>query len=208
VGVRLTAVARRGPALLAGAALAVLGYWAQSLFLFPVAELEPVAWLLAGLALGGATRSAGRPTAGAVRVVAGAVVIALATAGVLDVVADRRAKRALDAVLPSLDQARSAARLRPDAVRYRLAAARAIERRGSSLAIDQALDELEVALDLSPRDPVVRLERARLLVLRAQRSGEPGHRADAQHALRVLLADDPRNSAAEELWNRIRRSGV
>jgi hypothetical protein len=206
--VRLLVAVRRGPALLAGAALAVLGYWAQSLLLFPLAELEPLAWLLAGLVVGATATTRRTPLVVPVRVLAGVAAVAVAVAGTLDVVADHRARTALDAVLASPEQARAATHLRPDSVRYRLAAARALERRGSSLALDQALEQLDRALEVSPRDPVVRLERARLLVARARRSGEPGHRADAQHALRALLADDPRNSAARELWNQIRGSGV
>ena len=44
---------------------------------------------------------------------------------------------------------------------------------------------------MSPRDPVVRLERARTLVRRAAATGVPDHLAAARSAVDELVADDP-----------------
>lgn len=167
---------RNAPPTLAGAAAGVLAYATQALFLFPIAELEPVAWLLAGALVATTDRTlALRPRRWMPAVAAVLTVVALA-AGALDVVADRRA-RAL--VAGDSNDPTGAARLRPDALRYRLAAAR-------ELPPARAIAQLDRALDVSPRDPVVRSERARLLL-----DLDP---ARALTALRQLAQDDPNNA--------------
>ena len=108
-------------------------------------------------------------------------------AGGLDVVADRRAK----AVLEGDADPEAASALRPDVLRYHLAAARALEASGAGGA---ALASLDDALDWSPLDPVVRGERARLLLERARRSGSDDDLGAARRALEDLAADDPRNA--------------
>jgi O-antigen ligase len=153
-------------------AAGVVAYLVQSLFLFPIAELEPVAWLLAGTLVAG--RRVAPPSG--VRVVAAGLAIAVAFAGVLDVVADRRAKGIIDGDDIAAD---AAATLRPDAIRYRLAAARV-------LPPDDAIEQLDRAIDVSPLDPVVRSERADLLL-------EIDVEA-ALVALEALAEDDPRNA--------------
>ena len=167
---------RGAPPALAGAAAGVVAYATQALFLFPIAELEPVAWLLAGALVATGDRTlAFRPRRWMPAVATVLAVLALA-AGVLDVVADRRA-RAI--VAEDTSDATGAARLRPDALRYRLAAAR-------RLPPARAIAQLDRALDISPRDPVVRGERARLLL-----EIDPPR---ALAALRDLAEDDPRNA--------------
>jgi tetratricopeptide (TPR) repeat protein len=189
VGRVLVRTLRTGPPMLAGAAAGVLAYWAQSLFLFPIAELEPVAWLVAGIVVG-ATARRSRPAAGvAVAAVAGVLAAAAFVAGALDVAADRAAQ----ATLANGTRPTAAARLRPDAVRYRLFAAQAFEARGS---LDQALRELEQAADMSPRDPVVKSERARLLLSLARLTDAPADLRAARTALERLAAADPSNAAA------------
>jgi O-antigen ligase len=219
---------RRGAPWVAGAAAGLVAYAAQSLLLFPLAEVDPVAWLLAGLVVAGVhlgtdanSSPAFAATAGgpgevlrrgeavpgswrrrldvAGRAAAGglAVVILLATAR--DLAADRATRRALDAVADGRPdeaaiQARRATDLRPDAVRYHLAAARVAEATGTVTGLDAAVADLEEAAEWSPHDPVVRGERARLLLERARRSGAPADLGRARDTLEALAADDPRNA--------------
>src|SRR5690606_23151568 len=52
---------RRGPPLVAGLAAALVAHLVGQLTLFPLAEVEPVAWLLAGLVLAAAPGAAETP---------------------------------------------------------------------------------------------------------------------------------------------------
>ncbi|HVE45371.1 MAG TPA: O-antigen ligase family protein [Acidimicrobiales bacterium] len=194
----LRALGRASP-WVAGAAAGLVGYFAQSLFLFPLGEIEPLVWLVAGVV-------AAQVTAGeelvhlraprAVPVAAGALAAVALVAGSLDVVADRHARATLAATPNDGVPLRPgrAARLRPDALRYRLVAARALSGTGSPSGIDKALKHLDAALRISPRDPVVRSERGRLLLERARRSGSTTHLRTARAALGKLAEDDPRNA--------------
>jgi tetratricopeptide (TPR) repeat protein len=180
-------------------AAGLVAYAVQALFLFPIAELEPVAWLLAGIVVTRAARDneiveIWLPRALQVALVPLSAVVLVA--GAFDVVADRDAKRVLERVNATrivADPAR-ATRLRPDAVRYRLVAARAFEARGSISALDAALDQLDRARHVSPNDPIVRSERARLLLERARRTGNRHDRDVARATLERLRHDDPRNA--------------
>jgi Flp pilus assembly protein TadD len=78
-------------------------------------------------------------------------------------------------------------------VRYRLVAARGFAATGSSIGLDRAIDQLDHALAVSPDDPVVGGERARLLLERARRSGNRAHARTALLALESLVTGDPRN---------------
>lgn len=211
------ALRRRSP-LVAGAALGVIAYFVQSLFLFPIAELEPVVWLLAGtLSVHRSPRIAGRTVhrtrlAGVVAVVA---VLAL-VAGALDVVSDRRAKRELGAIASGEFVHATAAKLRPDQVRYWLADASVHESDGTDRGLRRALDDIEHALDVSPHDPVVQREKGRLLLAQARRGTSPsvarGYLGalsrrdphDAETLLRLGIAHDLAGDAAGAIaaWRR------
>jgi Flp pilus assembly protein TadD len=177
-GALVLRVLRHAPPALAATATGLVAYAAQALFLFPIAELEPVAWLLAGVTVAATTGERAltlRPRRWMPALAAILAALAFA-AGTLDVVADRRAR---DILAEDTSDPTGAARLRPDALRYRLAAAR-------RLPPALALDQLDHALDVSPRDPVVRGERARLLL-----ELDP---SQARDALQDLARDDPRNA--------------
>jgi O-antigen ligase len=208
VGRALLRALRRADGISAAVAAGVLAYWVQSLFLFPVAELEPVAWLLAGTVVAIApTRK--RLPAGMAMAAAALALVALA-AGVLDVAADQATRRALDTADAS--QAQRARRLRPDQLRYRLAAARTYEDGGDlRLAV--------VALDRRSPDPKSASERSRLLLelarqtldghdLRAARAAlEANARGDSRNAevllrLGVVRALDGDQRGAEQAWLR------
>ncbi|QYG91651.1 O-antigen ligase family protein [Iamia sp. SCSIO 61187] len=203
---------RRGPPLVAGLAAAIVAHLAGQLTLFPLAEVEPVAWLLAGLVLaatpdaaatpaseGAPARGSGRPLAAARVVVAALLVVALG-AGALDVAADHRAEAAARALArgdgrAAADAADDAVGLRPDVVRLRLLAARAHVAAGDGIVA--ALAQVDAARRTSPGDPIVRRERVRLLVERAAATEVPEHARRAQEAAEEAVADDPRNG---DLW--------
>ena len=190
---------RHGPPLLAGAAVGVLAYFVQSLFLFPIAELEPIAWLLAGMCVSARPPAAESPSPLRVRrgvaAVAGALAVVALAAGVLDVIADQRAKRTLATVANDRPAHASVARLRPDQVRYRLIDAQAHAANGSSHGLAAAIADVDHALRVSPRDPVARREKGRLLLAVARLHPERAAPANAARAyLERLVADDPRDA--------------
>ena len=189
---------RGGPVWVAGVATGVVAYGVQALFLFPVAELDPVAWLLAGLVVSRVLQSSEVRRMRPPRVVPVLAAVATAgalAAGVLDIGADRVARRTLAAAADGqpTDPDR-AARLRPDALRYRLVAARAWDASTAAGARAKALYQVDRALDLSPRDPVARAERTRLLLDSARLTKAPADVRAARTALEQLASEDPRNA--------------
>ncbi len=190
---------RRGPVWLAGVAVGIIAYAAQGLALFPLADIEPVAWLLAGMVVAHVARSEERVDLHAPRpvalLVAGLAVVA-AVAGARDVMADR-ATRAASAALARGDdpvaqhQAARAAALRPDQIEYWLAAEQADAAPDTPSAITRGLSDLHTALGISPGDPLLLDERGRLLLERALRSGSAGDLAAAHADLARLVSADP-----------------
>ena len=223
VGRILVRAVRTGSTTDAALAAGVLAYWVQSLFLFPIAELEPVAWLLAGVVASRHAEPGPKPTTTtaprAVPVLAGALAVVCATAGALDIAADRAARTALaDGPAASTAQATRARRLRPDAPRYRLVAARTLEQRATPTALRAAIKQLGP----SSTEPVIRATRARLLLDLARLTDQPADLATARAFLERLAIQDPRNAevllrlgvarslsgdarAAEQAWLRAER---
>lgn len=208
---------REGAAWQTGLAAGLVAHGAGQLAFFPVVELEPVAWLLAGLVLAAAA-PAGQagPDEGAEPVGArgvatgpgrralvglcavGAVVTAVT--GVLEVVADRRAREAVDELAAgdgggALAAADAAADLRPDVLRLHLLAGRAAV--AAERGAQAGLQRVDDALAVSGGDPAALLERARLLVARAEATGTEAHREAARRELDRRLAADPHHPA---LW--------
>jgi Flp pilus assembly protein TadD len=62
------------------------------------------------------------------------------------------------------------------------------------LPTTEALAEIDAALDVSPRDPIVREERARLLTRLSSETGEDADVAAALNAWEELVVDDPNNA--------------
>lgn len=193
---------RRGPAWQQGIAAALVAHWVGQLLLFPVVELEPVAWLLAGL-LVTTTTGAGQPrrvVPGWVGAGLGVLAVVAGLAGVTDVVADRRADRAVAALergdtRSAVVAADAAADLRPDIVRLHLLAARAAV--ADAQGALGGLQRVDDALAVSPRDPIARRERLRLLVQRAESTLTRDHLQVARVELGAALRDDPHSAA---LW--------
>jgi O-antigen ligase len=206
VGRAALAAARSQDALLAATAIGLIGYAAQSLLLFPLAELDPLAWLLAGVvvARSGTGRAIDVARPGPARIVAAALAVAALTAGVLDVIADREAKTILAALADDrLPKGTTPRQLRPDQLRYRLLAARAASARATPSGIADALRQIDGALDLSPHDPVALTERAGLLLDRAVLGGGQSAAVAAVTAWREILRHDPNNG---EAWLQLSRA--
>lgn len=211
----MTAVAlwralRPGDPLLVGVATGVGAYLLQQQLLFPLAELDPVAWLLAGAVLawtpanaaagadGGGRRPAPRWQL-AVGAVAGLVAVVSLVAGVLDVAADRFSKRALNATAAgdadrAVDLADRAVDLRPDVLRYRLVLGRAEQATGTLSGTDRWLAAVDDALDVSPLDPIVRQERGLALNHRAAITGTDSDTTAALSYWQELVTDDRHNA--------------
>ena len=210
VGVALVAamrVRRDANLVVVGAAAAVAGYAAQQLVLFPIAEVDPVAWLLAGVVVAaarpGTVVAPDRAREWPARVVSGAALVGAALVlvlGGLDVVADRHLATAAGEQergdhLAALAAADAATGLRPDSIDTWLVAADVAAAGDSLLDIDAALDRLDVALGRSPLDPALADRREQLLVERAQRSQLPADLDAAQDAVTARLAVDPANAS-------------
>lgn len=193
VGACAVRAMRDGDPPITAAAVGVVGYFVHSLVLFPVPELDVVAWLLAGIVVAGTLRAGEGLTANVPRVVPVVVavlaVVALG-AGALDIAADRASAAALDRGA----DAERAMRLRPDALRYRLVAARAHEVSGSTAGLETAMERLHEARALSPRDPVLGAELGRLLLDRARQTGASADVDEARRHLEALAQSDPHNA--------------
>jgi O-antigen ligase len=189
-----------------GTAAGLLAYGIQQLALFPVAELDLLAWLLAGLVVGATADPAefhswSRGRVGSAVVMAGVCAVAVGT-GMLDVAADRSARTALSAAdagrfSAALVAADHAAALRPDAARYRIVVADVAGRTGTISATRHGLSALEGARRWSPRDPAVGVRRAQLLGQLADETDVAADRATALRAALDLTASDPNNA---QVW--------
>jgi O-antigen ligase len=199
------AALRRGPPWLVGVAAGLVAHLVGQLYFFPVVELEPVAWLLAGVVMATArtgARSVHRRRVPLLIPIAFAALVAVAAvAGTTDVAADHTAGRGARALARgdhrrAAIEAVAAADQRPDIVRLHLLAARALV--ADDQGIVAGLHQLDAALDVSPGDPIVLRTRASLLVDRARATRVPGQVREAVQELHRLLDDDPHNAA---LWD-------
>ncbi|MCU1360228.1 MAG: hypothetical protein JWN99_1517 [Ilumatobacteraceae bacterium] len=184
----------RGPAL-AGVGAGIIAYSLQQLLLFPLAELDPMWWLFAGIVVSASSPSPERHSRPRRWISVGAIALApvVLIAGVLDTAADRLAHRALSAADPAtaIDSAERAVSLRPDDLRYRAIAAQVLSERGALADIDAAIRQTDHALDWSSRDPIASDQRATLLLRRAGITGLPTDVQAALHAWQTLVDRDP-----------------
>ncbi len=214
-------VVRRSPdPVLAGAAVGVVAWVGQLVVGFPIAEVDPLAWLLAGAVVAGAAAGRERrpvapvpapvwrlrrrrrrsrlPVVGRLAVTTAAVAVAVVVAAVgwTGVAADRdlyAAERAGADRAPAAAVAaadRAAAR-RPDDIDAWYVAARLASTPAGLPAVDAGLDRVEEGLSWSPRDPALRALRTDLLVERALRSGLRDDLDAAERAARDRVVDDP-----------------
>ncbi len=198
VGWRAWRLLRTGNASNVGIGLGVIAYGVQQLFLFPLAELDPTWWVLAGVVVA-LTSSAGNREdhPSVVPLVAGFVAVAMLVLGVLDVAADRLARTALRSTDPdaAIDAARRAVSLRPDDIRYRLVAAEVALDRGTLSDVDRAITEARRATDWSLDDPFATDELATAMLQRAVITGNPEDKSAALAHWQQLVARDPHRAS-------------
>ena len=190
-------LARRGGVLDTGLAAAVIAYAVQQQLLFPLAELDPMFWLLAGIVVVRArpvaqvtddldVRTTGRRRSAttAAAVLFGTSAFVAAVLGVRAVAADRLALDAANAadVTVAIDRAEAATNRAPFDIRHLLLLARSHEQERSLGGVDRALESVDDALDISPLEPTSHYEQARLLSLRAAITGTDIDRLAASSA--------------------------
>ena len=198
VAVRSWRLLRTRRPLAVGMGAAVLAYGLQQLFLFPLAELDPIWWLFAGAVV--SLSSTAEPITR--RRVVIPVIAAIASAfmlvvGVLDVAADRLARTALrardhDVAIDAADRAVS---LRPDNLRYRLVSVEAHLDRATIAGIDQAIAEARRATSWSPKDPIAGDELATALSSRATATGSRDDITRALAQWQRLVDRDPHRAS-------------
>jgi hypothetical protein len=193
----------RGSVPVLGLAAGVVAYGAAQLLLFPLAELDPLAWLMAGAVVGATARPSEVRTAvvGSWLTVVATVAFVLASvAGVAGIVADEHARHATvladdgDAA-PALAEVDEALTWRPDSVRLRLL--RADLALAAGRGTTDAIASVDDALVVGPGDPLVERRRTELLVARAEATQRPDHIDQARDATAARLAADPHDPA---LW--------
>ena len=181
----------------AGVGAGVVAYALQQLALFPLAEIDPIWWLVAGAVVSSAPAAADstivlrrRRWTAVVAFVAAPVALIV---GTLDVAADRLAKNALneDDSAQAITDAERAVTLRPDNTRYRMVAAEVLSRRGTLADIDAAIDQTEHALSWSDDDPIALDRRASLLLDRAGATRSDADIRSAVVAWSALVDRDP-----------------
>lgn len=199
----LAFLARRAwRALLAAPAVAalaasVMAYGLQQLLLFPLAELDPTWWALAGALVAVPVATTSAVSRHVARTAVAATALAVSTiagvAGVLDVAADRLAGLALrsDDPATAIDEAERAVRLRPDDVNRRMLAAVIHRQRGTLDDLDAAATHADAALRWSADDPVAGDQRASIALERAVATGRADDVAAAVALWAGLVARDP-----------------
>lgn len=195
----------------------VMGYLTQQLFLFPLAELDSLFWIIGGLAVarGGLLASGSSRVSIAVPQIAfdagaiasGAVAIVALVAGVLDVAADHQVANALaepDSA-KALEHADAARALRPDSTRYDFIASRVVRRDTSAATLGAALERLDDGLTISPNDPALLAEQAGVQLDLARLAGDALRPDDpllvaALRSLRHLDEVDRNNPLMQEKY--------
>lgn len=181
-------------------AAAVIGYVVQQQFLFPLSEIDPLFWIVAGMlvAAGGARTTRARRVPRLVPAAVTLLALFGAVMGAREIAADRLLARAADAPgAAGVRDADRATRLRPDSIRTWYVAARVAARGPAITDVDAAIERVERGLKESPRDPALRVLDADLLVERAVRSGLD----DDRNRARAVVTRDLRDAPQEpDLW--------
>ena len=189
---------------------AVLGYLVQQFARFPLAELDPVLWVFAGVLVARRPHRQSYPpplfrqVSGSTQMVmlaAGLVAAISAVAGLSDVAADHAVASATEALASNdpelaLELADTARSRRPDSIRYDLFAARVAQIYGMTLAldgqIDEAISQLTRATQLAPTmvEPLLNLATVQL---------EDGRLDEGRTSLDAVDVLAPSNARSQEL---------
>ena len=174
-----------------GAGAALIAYLVQQQFLFPIAEIDVVFWLLAGIvvAVTGPLHAVTKPPV-VVGVLWGSLAVLSAFAGALDVAADHLVAESQRHPAEAAAVAERATNLRPDSIRYWLVAADTRARNGDLRTADEIMDR---ALSISPLDPILLATKGRVLLAIAESSGSSEDVGRAVIYYERLLAGDPNN---------------
>jgi Flp pilus assembly protein TadD len=185
---------------LVGVSGGVVAYVVQQQFLFPVAEVDGVFWVFAGILVAAPSPRMSTPALPRGVWVGGLVLVgAVGAAGVLDIAADHATANAIDLEragrrTEAVVRADDAVGLRPDSIRYSFAAASIAGRAGTAEGYARALSYIDGALDVSPRDPVLRAARAGYGVDLAVVQRDREALAAAVDEWEALVAEDPNHA--------------
>jgi O-antigen ligase/Flp pilus assembly protein TadD len=177
--------------LLVGFGAAVIGYLAQQQFLFPIAEVDVLFWMFAGIVVAntGPLRAVAKPPV-LVAIVMGSLSVLATLAGGLDVAADHLVLASHSNPISAAEATDRAASLRPDSIRYWLASADAHAREGQLQAANERIDR---ALTISPLDPILLATKGRILLAVADETSASEDIGRVVAFYQGLLADDPNN---------------
>ncbi len=209
VAIRAVDRLRRGSWTDAAFAAALLAYSINGLFLFPLAEVDPIFWIVAGAFLALTIPSppvAAESPSTLVGAVAGgfalAAAVAMGAAGALDVAADHRIMSAAstESAVVALDHADAARRLRPDSIRYHFAAARIAASQPNGAGVDGALERLADGLTWSAADPALRHEETLVLINEARRTVDSDDITAALLPLAELDRRDPNHPEGQQRY--------
>ena len=171
----------------------VIGYLVQQQFLFPIAEIDVIFWLLAGIVVANTGPMVTRGQAAGGR----GDPAGIAVGGGGGRRSARRSRRPPRVGFPTQSAAAATATtdratsLRPDSIRYWLAAADASAGNGD---LPAATGRLDRALSISPLDPILLATKGRILLAIA---GSTGSEEDIDRVVAFyeeLLAADPNNA--------------
>ncbi len=185
-----------------GLAVGVLAGFGQQLVLFPLAEIDPVLWLLAGSLVGAATEQRtrmDRPVSDRRRQLASSagIIAAVAMLGslwwnVAGAVAEHRIAQSSSFRQEQAEAvADDALSLRPESVRLAYAAALVHAEGPTLLDLDEAIAILERGLSFHPDDPALRTDYVFRLVERARRSGLDADATTALEQARTAVSTAP-----------------
>jgi O-antigen ligase len=175
---------RRRDAIAVGLAGSCVAYVVQLQFGFPIAEVDVLFWLFAGLVVAPAARTLAIPRVAAV--VAAAIAMLVLVWGLTDVVADRSLRGALERD----GRVRGA----PFRFQYLQAEARIRSRDADFAAALRAIDR---AQQIAPRDLELRLDRADILLAWGESVSDESRIDAAARAYEKMLKDDPNSSRIE-----------
>lgn len=187
---------------------ALVGYIAQSLFTFPIVDVDLLFWLLAGIGLAASNPEASATSRTTAATTVGLSIVVVAVVALIwsgrEVRADLLLGRGLriqdHEPLATAGMLERSARLVPERTQFAQAAARFRSRVGQARHdesdFESALSTFDAAIDSYKRDGELRLDRADLLLAWGEANGDTRLTMQAEHAYEEVLVKDPFSSRA------------